>query len=51
MSDAQAGDAYKEAALVAGKIKNSGGEAAQHWNNAGQCYKKIPQLDGMKYTS
>ena len=38
----QAGEAYTEAAKCLQKVKGSGGEASQYWNDAGQCYKKIP---------
>ena len=45
-----AGDTYKEAAACALKMK-SNGEAASHWTNAGQCYKKIPDADRMFFAS
>ena len=44
VADAEAGEAFIQAAKCAEKMKSLG-ERAGHYSNAGQCFKKVPDVE------
>jgi hypothetical protein len=43
-ADAEAGEAFIQAAKCAEKMKSLG-ERAGHYSSAGQCFKKVPDVE------
>ena len=44
IADAEAGEAFIQAAKCAEKMKSLG-ERAGHYSSAGQCFKKVPDVE------